>query len=1114
MTIHNENSRVKIPALIHLTRLGYKYLSLKKMVVSSPLNDRTLNESHNDRTLNESHNDRTLSESHNDRTLSEVEMDPETNIIKSIFQKRFLELNREATENDFEKEFQNIILELGQDDLGKSFYHRLLGTDNPTFKLVDWENFHKNTFHICTELACKNGEDEFRPDITVFVNGLPLSFIEVKKPNNPEGIKAERDRMNKRFTNEKYRKFINITQLLVFSNNMEYDDTGIDQLQGAFYASTAKGAPVKFNNFREELKNELPELADINDETENEILKDNNLVTLKHSSEFLVNKDEKSPTHRILTSLFTKERLKMWLQFGITYVDEVTKTGETILEKHIMRYPQFFAAKAIRKKIEASASLSHRSLSGLVQSGVEVAETTGFKGVVWHTQGSGKTALAYYCVRYLTDYYNRKHIVPKFYFIVDRLALLTQAKREFTKRGLKVSTVNSKEDLIKDFKQNTTKEGITVINIQKFNEDTTVFNDSGYDISVQRIYFIDEAHRSYDPKGSSLANLYSSDKKSIKIALTGTPLIIYKERIKDGEEEILSGKENLKTTRNIFGDYIHKYYYNNSIKDGYTLKLLREEIETTYKDKLRKVLNDIKIKLGTLDKTELYAHPKFVEPMLNYIINDFRDSRIRFGDNTMGAMIVCDSSKQAREMFEQFNKNRYISITLHQEDDEPASDFYLYPQAAGTQAPYYLHHNLKSALILHDENDKETRDKQVEDFKAGKIDFLFVYNMLLTGFDAPRLKKLYLGRKVKSHNLLQTLTRVNRPYKEFRIGYVVDFADISKEFDITNRAYFEELNREYDTTTTGENENDVFGSLFMTKEEIDDDVQHFTTVLSDYSTDNLELFSQQIDAITDRETILNVKKSLESAREIYNIARLLGYTELLERIDFRLISQLLTMVSNRLQLLNLQNAISDVNSRELLNVAIEDVIFDFRKIGEEELRMLANDLQEIAYKTREELNSNWNQKDPEWVSLYEDFRNLLANHNIDRDNFTNEAAQFISRELLQIYTKIKELNRKNTVLSAKFSGDRKYAIVFKSLEETGTISNRLWLFNVLRNAKTHIDNQVSQNEAMLANEAYFKQVISPILISSFEAEGQKTDADIIRNLTELTTREYRFEYAV
>ena len=90
-------------------------------------------------------------------------------------------------------------------------------------------------------------------------------------------------------------------------------------------------------------------------------------------------------------------------------------------------------------------------------------------------------------------------------------------------------------------------------------------------------------------------------------------------------------------------------------------------------------------------------------------------------------MVVCDSAEQARQLFEHF---------------QTASD-----------------HNFTAALILHDVGTKDERDQWVKDFKAGKIDILFVYNMLLTGFDAPRLKKLYLGRLIKAHNLLQTLRR-------------------------------------------------------------------------------------------------------------------------------------------------------------------------------------------------------------------------------------------------------------------------------------------------------------------------------------------------------------------
>ncbi len=173
----NEDTRVKIPAIIHLTRLGYTYFSLK------------------------------------DPSFT---MDSETNIITNIFNHRLRALNPYATYDALAQELQDIQEELNFDDLGRTFYQRLIGKGEGSLQLIDWDNFANNSFHVTTELTCRNGEDEFRPDITVFVNGLPLSFIEVKKPNNHEGIKAERDRINTRFKNDKFRRFINATQLIVF----------------------------------------------------------------------------------------------------------------------------------------------------------------------------------------------------------------------------------------------------------------------------------------------------------------------------------------------------------------------------------------------------------------------------------------------------------------------------------------------------------------------------------------------------------------------------------------------------------------------------------------------------------------------------------------------------------------------------------------------------------------------------------------------------------------------------------------------------------------------------------------------------------------------------------
>lgn len=212
-----------------------------------------------------------------------------------------------------------------------------------------------------------------------------------------------------------------------------------------------------------------------------------------------------------------------------------------------------------------------------------------------------------------------------------------------------------------------------------------------------------------------------------------------------------------------------------------------------------------------------------------------------------------------------------------------------------------------AALILHDIDDKEIRKGYVDKFKDGNIDILFVYNMLLTGFDAPRLKKLYIDREIKEHNLLQTLTRVNRPYNDFKYGYVVDFADIRAEFNKANKAYWEELQLELG------DEIDKFSNIFKTEEEIKEDIDEIKIVLWEYETRNLEVFSQQINDIHDKPTLLRIRKSLVLAKELQNIIRCQGNTELLDRLDFKKYNELLKMVELR---------IADINYMENLKIML------------------------------------------------------------------------------------------------------------------------------------------------------------------------------------------------
>ena len=1024
--IFSEDSRVKIPCILHLVRLGYRYLSLKNAV-----------------------------------------WDEESNIFPELFHSAISKINSGIERGDISRLLADVKLLLDNEDLGKAFYEKL--TERSGNKLIDFANFDNNTFHVITELTCKNGDDEFRPDITLLINGMPLVFIEVKKPNNQEGVLAERNRIITRSRNPRFRRFINITQLMVFSNNMEYEDGSPQPIEGAFYASPSYDAPV-FNYFREEETLNLADLmADEDDALENEVLRDNNLNVIKHSTEFISNKSPDTPTNRICTSLFSRARLSFLLQYALVYVNEADG-----LQKHVMRYPQLFATKAIERKLDAGVR----------------------KGIIWHTQGSGKTALAYYNTRFLTDYFQRRGIIPKFYFIVDRIDLLIQAQREFASRGLTVHTIDSREAFARDIKttqalhNHSGKPEITVVNIQKFEDDPDVVRTEDYDVSVQRVYFLDEVHRSYNPKGSFLANLSQSDQNAIKIGLTGTPLL--------GDDY---------NSRALFGDYIHKYYYNASIADGYTLRLIREEIATNYKLSLQEALAEVELQQGDIDRKLIYAHPRFVEPMLDYIVRDFEKSRSALNDATIGGMVICDSAEQAKQMFEIFN-------TVYAAQAQPAHAAQNSAQAliAARQPDSYaakmmLENRVKnSALILHDVGSKEERKTWVEDFKAGKIDLLFVYNMLLTGFDARRLKKLYLGRVIRKHNLLQALTRVNRTYKDFRYGYVVDFTDIRKEFDATNKAYFDELQAELGS------ELEHYSNLFKSTEEITQEIEAIKDILFSFNVENAEEFSRQISQIQDRATVLALKKALADARSLYNLIRLQGEYGLLQQLDFQKLNQLYRETCNHLDLLNLKESIeSSSDTSNLLNVALEDVLFMFTKVREEEL-VLADKLKNTLRQTREALADNFDQQDSKFLTLKEELERLFKKKNLNE--VTQEEMTANISALNAIHDKVKELNRQNNQLRAKYQGDTKYTRIHKRLWERGTLTQtERSLFDALIGVKQQADEQVLQNTQLLSNESYFEKMMMPLVIDEFgNRQKIKLNPDASRTINQLVVAEYMNEF--
>ena len=1048
-----EDSRVKFPTLMHLMGMGFKYVSLKGLKTKYVIAPKT-------------------------------EFDHLTNILTDYFTEAYNKLNPNVEIGAAGKLLAKIQSSLMNDDLGRQFYNEiLLNTGERIIDLSSPANFYKNnTFQVTTEMTCGDKDsDNYRPDITLFVNGLPLAFIEVKKENNHKGILAETDRMKQRFVNPKYRRFLNLTQIMVFSNDMEYDNNEVTPTIGAFYATIGK-KNTKYNCFREEGQDSFPierHIRQVTLQEEEILLRDSNVPQYKNSSEYKTNCLANTPTKRMCDSLFSFNRFHFLLKYGIAYVDYTNG-----LQKHIMRYPQLFATKAIERHLEVGKT----------------------KGIIWHTQGSGKTALSFYNVKYLTDYYSSKGIVPQFFFIVDRLDLMIQAQREFSYRGLKVNSVQTKDDFAKIISSGLTtqnREGkpeITVVNIQKFSNDSKALPKNAYNVPVQRIYFIDEAHRNYSPDGCFLKNLISSDSNAVKIALTGTPII---------------SKEY--NTKDIFGDYIHTYFYNASIADGYTRRLIREDIGSNYKIRLQEALNSIRVKSHSVKESDVYAHRTYVQPLLDYVINDLQQFRVKNEDNTLGGMVVCNSKEQAQVMYRLFLEKYADETELDNERDEDGATVYRSISAGEMEAKKTPCRKgcYRAALITYDSFDKETRAKWIELFKDGKIDLLIVFQMLQTGFDAPRLKKLYLHRMVKEHNLLQTLTRVNRPYKEMKYGYVVDFANIEEEYSKTNREYQEELEHE-----VGKDNLKHTDRLLVTMEEAKSRVDEARKVLAPYELGNPEIFSRQLNMEDDREVVRSIVRSLEDMRSLQNMLTAQG-SEAEVIVEISDIHNLIKAARNRLDLLGfIDNADEKSNTRQLLNVALENIEFSFEKRGEGELEIQEQYRQSVEH-TRRQLQACMDTEDPEYRSILEEFLRLFRRKEMESQEEFNMHDKV--QNVNDILKRIKRLNERDALEAIKYNGDTKFVRVEKRLKEKDkeeiehktSPRNYAWteekekMTVILLAIKEDVDDVYFHNQAILEVPAYFKRNILTYVTRHFK-EGQiNTDREVRKYVSEVINREYQ-----
>ncbi|WP_326684318.1 DEAD/DEAH box helicase family protein [Helicobacter pylori] len=708
------------------------------------------------------------------------------------------------------------------------------------------------------------------------------------------------------------------------------------------------------------------------------------------------------------------------------------------------------------------------------------------KGIIWHTQGSGKTALTYHLTKLIRDFFSPLNKKTKFYFIVDRLDLLEQAKNEFSKRGLCVHEAENKEDLSQKLKNSNVFEGpqgndeIIVVNIQKFkspneektpNEDPssapkeiiskTELQEAAKDShDLQRVFIIDEAHRSYDPKGCFYANLIECDKTAIKIALTGTPLL------EDNAQD--------KATKKTFGGYLHTYSYAESIKDRHTLKLQLEIIEKSYKEKLQAIYRllqeSITIEDTEVKKETIFNHERYIKEMLSYIIRDLLNFRRVNNDENLKAMVVCFSSAQAKLANWLFNE---VQKKVLQENPNLR----------------ILKKQLQSSLILHDE--QEVKEK-IYSFKHKDTDIVFVFNMLLTGFDLPSLKRLYIHRELKDHNLLQALARVNRPYHNMSFGYLIDFVGIKENYDKTTDDYLKELNQ---FNQGDSNIKDNLKDMFADRNILEKDIKNAYDDLFDYPIDDVEAMTSAIVGISGMNELLKVSHAINTLKINYNLIRTSSDEKILslkEKIDIEKISKISSMLGKKAKQLHaLKNINEPKNPNDL--IVLEDLIalLDFKIEFKESKELHFKEKEEISAKykqAKEMLEKIPDKQDKEVQKISKELSKLI------QEPLTNDNFDGISHSYSVIISQLEQHKDQTTNLLNKYNNDRAYVITHKRLHNRLMEENiSKGIFTLLSALKKALDERIFKRQEILNEEDTLKTAIKVELRDAFNKNPSLKD---------------------
>lgn len=593
--------------------------------------------------------------------------------------------------------------------LGKSYPETIGDGKMLSFNLkyIDWDNLQNNVFHVTEEFAVdsRDRQHNARPDIVLFINGIPFAVIECKAPHIP--VEEAVGQMIRNQQAAYIPQLFKFAQLVVATN------------KNAVKYATA-GTPKKFWS----------------------VWKEQDAEWLQTRLKALVPDRMSTEQDRNIVSLFSRERVFELIRYFILFDANVKK---------VCRYQQFFAVREIMKTIAESDEHGNRQ-----------------SGVIWHTQGSGKSLTMVMLAKYILMELKDCH--PRVVIVTDRKELDAQIAATFAHTRLTPARATSGRHLVELV--NSARADVITSIINKFN---TVERQEVKNPSRDIFVLVDESHRSnYGLMATRMRSVFPN---ACYIGFTGTPLM-----------------KSEKNTMARFGRLIHKYTIRDGVEDGAIVPLIyegrfveqkvdEENIDLWFKQTTRRLTEaqreDLRKKWSSIRRlTSTDARIKRIAlDISEHFIEGYKDTGFK-------AMLATNYKRDAiryLQCFEQFGDLSCAVVISPPDMREGVDDV---DEGADDLVVSFWN------KMMQQYGDADRYEEAIKNrFCDGEIDILIVCSKLLTGFDAPLCQVLYIDKELKEHGLLQAIARTNRLHEGKDYGLIVDYRGLIEKLDTAMDMY-------------------------------------------------------------------------------------------------------------------------------------------------------------------------------------------------------------------------------------------------------------------------------------------------------------------------------------